>query len=29
MNRQQIAQWMQTETQRWGKVAKDNNVKAE
>jgi len=29
MNRQQIAQWMQTETQRWGKVVKDNNIKAE
>lgn len=29
MNRQQIAQWMQTESQRWGKVVKDNNIKAE
>ena len=29
MNRQQISQWMQTETQRWGKVVKDNNIKAE
>lgn len=29
MNRQQITQWMRTETVRWGKVVKDNNVKAE
>ncbi|MDM0111267.1 tripartite tricarboxylate transporter substrate binding protein [Variovorax sp. J22R133] len=29
MNRQQIAAWMQTESQRWGKVVKDNNIKAE
>jgi tripartite-type tricarboxylate transporter receptor subunit TctC len=29
MNRQQIAQWMVTETARWGKVVKENNVKAE
>lgn len=29
MNRQQIAQWMVAETARWGKVVKDNNVKAE
>jgi tripartite-type tricarboxylate transporter receptor subunit TctC len=29
MNRQQIAEWMRTETQRWGKVVKDNNIKAE
>lgn len=29
MNRQQIADWMQTETVRWGKVVKDNNIKAE
>ena len=29
MNRQQIAEWIRTETQRWGKVVKDNNIKAE
>jgi tripartite-type tricarboxylate transporter receptor subunit TctC len=29
MNRQQIAAWMQTETTRWGKVVRDNNIKAE
>jgi tripartite-type tricarboxylate transporter receptor subunit TctC len=29
MNRQQITEWMQTETVRWGKVVKDNNIKAE
>ena len=29
MSRQQIAEWMQTETVRWGKVVKDNNVKAD
>jgi tripartite-type tricarboxylate transporter receptor subunit TctC len=29
MTRQQIATWMQSETKRWGKVVKDNNVKAE
>ena len=29
MDRQQIADWMRTETQRWGKVVKDNNIKAE
>ncbi len=29
MNRQQIAEWMHAETQRWGKVVKDNNIKAE
>jgi tripartite-type tricarboxylate transporter receptor subunit TctC len=29
MNRQQIAEWMRTETQRWGKVVKDHNIKAE
>jgi tripartite-type tricarboxylate transporter receptor subunit TctC len=29
MNRQQITQWMATETARWGKVVKDNNIKAE
>jgi tripartite-type tricarboxylate transporter receptor subunit TctC len=29
MNRQQISEWMRTETQRWGKVVKDNNIKAE
>lgn len=29
MNRQQIAEWMRTETARWGKVVKDNNIKAE
>ncbi|WP_218510817.1 tripartite tricarboxylate transporter substrate binding protein [Variovorax sp. dw_308] len=29
MTRQQIAEWMKTETQRWGKVVKDNNIKAE
>jgi len=29
MNRQQITEWMRTETTRWGKVVKDNNIKAE
>jgi len=29
MNRQQIAEWMRTESQRWGKVVKDHNIKAE
>lgn len=29
MTRQQITQWMQTETLRWGKVVKDHNIKAE
>ena len=29
MTRQQITEWMRTETQRWGKVVKDNNIKAE
>lgn len=29
MSRQQISAWMQTETVRWGKVVKDNNIKAE
>ncbi len=29
MSRQQMAEWMQTETVRWAKVVKDNNVKAE
>ncbi len=29
MSRQQIAEWMQTETVRWGKVVKDHNIKAE
>ncbi len=29
MTRQQMAEWMQTETVRWGKVVKDNNIKAE
>ncbi|MES2186838.1 MAG: tripartite tricarboxylate transporter substrate binding protein [Pseudomonadota bacterium] len=29
MNRQQIAEWMQAEFVRWGKVIKDNNIKAE
>jgi tripartite-type tricarboxylate transporter receptor subunit TctC len=29
MSRQQMAEWMQTETVRWGKVVKDNNIKAE
>ena len=29
MSRKQIAEWMQTETVRWGKVVKDNNIKAE
>jgi tripartite-type tricarboxylate transporter receptor subunit TctC len=28
MNRQQIAEWMQTETARWSKVVKDNDIKA-
>lgn len=28
MNRQQIAEWMQTETVRWGKVVKDHDIKA-
>ncbi len=29
MNRAQIAQWMQAESVRWGKVVKDHNIKAE
>jgi len=29
MSRQQMAEWMQTETARWGKVVKDNNIKAD
>ena len=29
MNRQQIAEWMRSETQQWGKVVKDHNIKAE
>jgi len=29
MNRQQLAEWMRSESQRWGKVVKDNNIKAE
>ena len=29
MTRQQISEWMKTETVRWGKVVKDNNIKAE
>jgi tripartite-type tricarboxylate transporter receptor subunit TctC len=29
MSRQQMAEWMQTETVRWAKVVKDNNIKAE
>jgi len=29
MTRQQMAQWIQTESQRWGKMVKDNNIKAE
>jgi tripartite-type tricarboxylate transporter receptor subunit TctC len=29
MTRQQVTQWMQTETVRWGKVVKEHNVKAE
>lgn len=29
MTRQQMSTWMQTETTRWAKVVKDNNVKAE
>ncbi|MBB3178715.1 tripartite tricarboxylate transporter substrate binding protein [Variovorax sp. Sphag1AA] len=29
MTRQQIAEWMRAESQRWGKVVKDNNIKAE
>ena len=29
MNRQQISEWMRTESQRWGKVVKDHNIKAE
>jgi tripartite-type tricarboxylate transporter receptor subunit TctC len=29
MSRQQITDWMQTETVRWGKVVKEHNVKAE
>ncbi|MGC3986742.1 MAG: tripartite tricarboxylate transporter substrate binding protein [Pseudorhodoferax sp.] len=29
MSRQQMAEWMQAEALRWGKVVKDNNVKAE
>lgn len=29
MTRQQITEWMRAESQRWGKVVKDNNIKAE
>ncbi len=29
MTREQMTQWMQTETVRWGKVVKEHNVKAE
>lgn len=29
MNRQQISDWMQAENVRWGKVVKDNDIKAE
>lgn len=29
MGRQQIADWMQTETVRWGKLVKEHNIKAE
>jgi hypothetical protein len=29
MTRQQMAEWMQAEAVRWGKVVKDNNIKAE
>ena len=29
MTRQQITQWMRSETQLWGKVVKDHNIKAE
>jgi tripartite-type tricarboxylate transporter receptor subunit TctC len=29
MSRQQMAEWMQTETVRWAKVVKDNNIKAD
>ena len=29
MSRQQMSEWMRTETLRWGKVVKDNNIKAE
>ncbi|WP_159917304.1 tripartite tricarboxylate transporter substrate binding protein [Pantoea sp. 18069] len=29
MTRQQITEWMHTETQLWGKVVKDNNIKAD
>jgi tripartite-type tricarboxylate transporter receptor subunit TctC len=29
MSRQQMAEWMQTETVRWGKVVKEHNIKAD
>lgn len=29
MSRQQITEWMQAETARWGKVVQDNNIKAD
>ena len=29
MSRQQMAEWMQSETVRWAKVVKDNNIKAD
>ncbi|MEG3061764.1 MAG: tripartite tricarboxylate transporter substrate binding protein [Comamonas sp.] len=29
MTRQQITQWLRSETQLWGKVVKDNNIKAD
>jgi tripartite-type tricarboxylate transporter receptor subunit TctC len=29
MSRQQMAEWMQTETARWGKLVRDNNIKAD
>ena len=29
MSRQQMAEWLQAEAVRWGKVVKDHNVKAE
>ncbi|KQP20615.1 tripartite tricarboxylate transporter substrate binding protein [Pseudorhodoferax sp. Leaf267] len=29
MSRQQMAEWMQAETVRWGKVVRDNNIKPE
>jgi hypothetical protein len=28
MGRQQITDWMQTETQRWGKLVKEHNIQA-